>query len=267
MRPGERFENQCYNYLTERYQSKDVVFYHEGGMDSTKSDIAVLRKGVVDFYIEVKDEVAQSGQFVLIPNYETKTFCFSPRNKSKQNAMTQAIINYMNSDFSRFLHAGTSGEMLDIDNSVFFDWIIEHYKNKNVKYIISYNGDYVIFPIRKFKKYFDVVANFRIKKSGSTEPAKKHIEKIKRFLLDNYENITIIQEGRKAFLVTHGAVNMDKFVIENYTYYLSQRDKNRYEIRQLSNTNNMNVIFSINLKGIQENDDLTEFQAELQSFI
>lgn len=102
-----------------------------------------------------------------------EAFVFSPRNHSEPNEMTNIIINYMNHDFDRFNNAGTAGQALDIDAAIFADWIIEHYKNKNVKYFISYDRNYIIFPIRKFKEYFDITANYRIKKSGSGEPAKK----------------------------------------------------------------------------------------------
>ena len=167
VRPGEKFEIRCYEYLKKFYKTKSTDFYHEGGMDSTKSDIAAIKNGKIVFYIEAKDAAAQSGQFVLLPNEDTKTFVFSPRNKSEPNEMTNIIIDYMNSNFQRFNNAGTSGEKLNINTNIFADWIIEHYENKNVRYVISRDKDYVIFPIRKFKQYFDIVANYRIKKSGS----------------------------------------------------------------------------------------------------
>ena len=85
MRPGEEFERSCFDYLEKYYKTENTDFYHEGGMDSTKSDIAVIKHGKIGFYIEAKDSSAQSGQFVLLPNEDTETFIFSPRNKSKPN--------------------------------------------------------------------------------------------------------------------------------------------------------------------------------------
>ena len=61
MNRGENFENNCYNYLKEYYHLKNSKFEHKGGMNSTESDIAVIKNGEVDFYIEVKDSQAQSG--------------------------------------------------------------------------------------------------------------------------------------------------------------------------------------------------------------
>ncbi|MGN0666253.1 MAG: hypothetical protein ACI4KF_06975 [Huintestinicola sp.] len=127
MRPGEDFENECYNHLRKKYGN---IFCHEGGMDSTKSDIAVIKNNHVDFYIEVKDTVAQSGQFVLVPDEANEEFVFSSRNKSKSNDITELIINYINQDFNRFNRAGTAGEPLDIDSDVFSNWIIGNYSKK-----------------------------------------------------------------------------------------------------------------------------------------
>lgn len=55
MKPGEKFEINCYEYLKKFYKNKNTNFYHEGGMDSTKSDIAVVKNGSIEFYIEAKD--------------------------------------------------------------------------------------------------------------------------------------------------------------------------------------------------------------------
>ena len=193
MRPGEQFELRCYEHLKTLYKDRKTVFWHEGGMDSTKSDIAAVKNGKIDFYIEAKDASAQSGQFVLLPDEEKKVFVFSPRNHSEPNEMTDIIIHYMNQDFQRFNHAGTAGESLNIDTGVFADWIVEHYKDKNVKYVISCGKDFVIFPIRKFREYFKITANYRIKKSGSGRPAGKDIPAENK----PFKHITLRQSLRK----------------------------------------------------------------------
>lgn len=53
MKPGEEFELRCYEYLKNFYKTKETDFYHEGGMDSAKSDIAVVKNSKIAFYIEV----------------------------------------------------------------------------------------------------------------------------------------------------------------------------------------------------------------------
>lgn len=263
MRPGEQFELRCYEYLKRHYKSKETDFLREGGMDSTKSDIAVIKNGKIDFYIEAKDASAQSGQFVLLPDEEKEVFVFSPRNHSKPNEMTDIIINYMNNDFQHFNNAGTAGQTLNIDMGVFADWIIEHYKEKNVKYVISCDRDYVIFPIRKFERYFNIIANYRIKKSGSGEPAKKDIPAVKQIIKSYYTTARFYQEEKKLFVDLSEKNDKDKFVMGNYTYYLSERNSDNYEVRRLSNTYNMNVIFSIELIKTQDEKDLEEFESDL----
>lgn len=263
MKPGEQFELRCYEYLKSSYKNKGTDFYHEGGMDSTKSDIAAIKNGQIDFYIEAKDTLAQSGQFVLLPDKDREVFIFSPRNQSEPNEMTDIIIDYMNSDFNRFNNAGTAGQTLNIDMGVFADWIIEHYKNKNVKYVISCDTDFVIFPIRKFKQYFNIIANYRIKKSGSGAPAKKDIPAVKQVIKAYYSTSEFSQEGKKLFVAISEKVHKDKFILGNYTYYLSEQNSGNYEVRRLSNTYNMNVIFSIKLIKTQDENDLEEFESDL----
>ena len=263
MKPGEQFELRCYKHLKYSYKNKETDFYHEGGMDSTKSDIAVIKNGRIDFYIEAKDALAQSGQFVLFPDKDKEIFVFSPRNRSKPNEMTDIIIDYMNSDFHRFNNAGTAGQSLNIDTGVFANWIIEHYKDKNVKYVISYDRDFIIFPIRKFGEYFNIIASYRIKKSGSGEPAKKDISAVKYMIKANYSRSNFFQEGKKLFVDIPEKIHNDKFISGDYTYYLSEQNSGRYEVRRLSNTYNMNVIFSIKLIKSQEDNDLAEFEADL----
>lgn len=261
MKPGEKFENDCYEYLKRTYPN--TIFHLEGCMDSTKSDIAVLKNGITHFYIEVKDSTAQSGQFVLNPDEKSETFVFSPRNRSKPNGMTEIMIQYMNNDFHRFNNAGNAGQSLNIDTNVFADWIIDHYISKNVKYVISRGRDYVILPIHKFNKYFQINATYRIKKSGSGVPAIKDMPIVKNTISRLYPSATYAHEGKKLYVKITDALITDKFVLGDSTFFLSKRTQNEYEVRKLSNTYKMNVIFSIKLIKSQDINDLIEFEAEL----
>lgn len=262
MNPGDAFEIRCFEYLKKIYATKDARFDRKGGMDSTTSDIAVIKNNKVDYYIEAKDSSAQSGQFVLLPDEASRTFVFSPRNHSEPNDMTDIMIEYMNQDFDRFYNAGTSGESLDIDTEVFADWIVEHYKDRNVKYFMSYAREYVILPIRKFTSYFDIVANYRIKKSGSGDPAKKDFYAVKSAITEMYPTARFYEDDKKLFVELH-SLQDDRFQLGKYTYYFSKQEENVYRIKRLSNTYNMNVIFSIELKKGQDSDDLEEFESDL----
>lgn len=263
MRPGEEFENRCYEYLKSQYETDAVSFQHEGGMDSTKSDIAVIKNGRLSFYIEAKDTAAQSGQFVLLPDEKSKTFVFSPRNRSKINETTQIMIDYMNKDFDRFNNAGTAGKALLIDAAVFSKWIIGHYVQRGVKYVISYKNGFVIIPISKFEEYFDISATYRIKKSGSGEPAKRDMPAVKSQVQEFCKDAVFSINGKKLIVNTNADISRKMFVMGAYTYYFSDKGNNVYEIRRLSNTYNMNVIFSIKLKKTQVPEDLQAFLTEL----
>lgn len=265
MRPGEQFELRCCEYLKKYYETGEAEFYHMGGMDSTKSDIAVIKNGDIRFYIEAKDTLAQSGQFVLLPDEERGIFVFSPKNRSKPNELTDIIVDYMNDDFDRFNHAGTKGVALDIDTDVFAKWIVEYYIRKNVKYVISYDGEYVIFPIRQFARYFKISAKYRIKKSGSGEPAKRSIPIVTQCIRERYASAKFRQFGKKLFADISERVVEDKFEMGKYTYYLAERGFGEYEVRKLSNTYNMNVIFSVELKRRQDENDLEEFKYDIYS--
>lgn len=264
MKPGEAFEIECCEYLNKVYSSTTLYFDREGGMDSTKSDITVNKNSTLKFYIEAKDAAAQSGQFVLIPDEVTKTFIFSPKNHSKQNEMTALIIKYMNCDFDRFNNAGTAGEKLYIDNTIFSNWIVKHYQNKRVKYVISKGKDFVIFPIEEFSSYFDIEATFRIKKSGSGEPAKRDLPDVKNLISQKYPSVKFTLDGKKIFAHIDTPIYITHFIMGNYTYYLSEQTSNLFEIRRLSNTYNMNVIFSIQLKKEQNIHDLKVFESDIQ---
>lgn len=262
MKPGEKFEKECYEYLKSKYASKTAKFIHKGGMNSTESDIGVIKNEKIDFYIEAKDTFAQSGQFVLIPQENIEKFKFSDKNNSKQNEMTDIIIKYMNNNFYKFNNAGTAGEEIKIDTSVFSRWIINHYKEKNVKYVISYDENYVILPIRKFDSYFEISAIYRIKKSGSGKPAKKDREAIKEVIKKNYPSAKFSIEEEKFLVNIENSLNLKDFKLGNYTYHFSKK-LNNFEIRRLSNTYNRNVIFSIKLIKSQDINDLKEFENDL----
>lgn len=260
MNPGEQFEIDAYNYLTNQYPA--AKFSYKGGMDSTVSDIEVVKKDGSSYFIEAKSPAAQSGQFVVLPDLETQSFFFSPRNKSEENELTDMIIAYMNQDFDKFNNAGTSGEKLDIDQSIFIKWIVQHYLERGVKYFISYKNGYVVLPIRKFADYFDISATFRVKGSGSSSLPKKYYEPAKE-IIGSYYNTMLREEEGKLYATIKGQLSETRFPYENFKIYLSEKGSGNYEIRKLSNTYNMNVIFDIKIKKKQDPADLLEFESDL----
>lgn len=250
------FELDCTDYLNKKYGEN---FTHLGFSDSTVSDIKYENNSKL-FYIEAKMPSAQSGQFVLLPDYEKKEFVFSTRNKTKQNENTDFIIQYMNKNFERYANAGTTGEDIEIDQKIFNSWIVNAYKEKMVKFFITKGDNYIIFPIEKYGEYFSITAKYRIKKSGSSKvpkiSQKDVLEKIKSMsikfkLLDDFE----IESSQD--------LNKMKFKVLDSDYMFSRKHDNVYRIRKLSNTRNANVIFSIQLLKEQDSADLKNFISNL----
>ncbi len=256
-----QFESDCFDYLNHNYGGK-CGFKAMGKADSTIPDILVSTSKN-EFYIEVKEANAQSGQFVLLPDMDGKRFVFSPRNKTAENEFTSIITNYMNDDFERFNAAGTAGQGLDIDANIFYSWIEDYYASKGVRYFITKGHNYIIFPVSKFHNYFDVTAKYRIKRSGSSEPSVKYREGVLQILKNRYGVDDYEIKGKKLFV--YGNRDMDKirFILGDYEYYLAEKDSGKFEVRQLSNTYNMNVIFSISLKAPQNHEDLRRFENDL----
>ncbi len=265
MEAWKQFEIEAVNYLNNKYSNNKVNFIHNGGSDSTISDIQVLYNNKIRFLIEAKMPKAQSGQFVLIPNSDKRIFEFSPKNKSQENELTDIIISYMNTDFNTFNNAGTSGKNLNIDNSIFAKWIVSYYKSKDVNYIISkFKNSFVILPIHKFDEYFNINAKYRIKKSGSSPVGKTRAPKIIKILERNFWFIDSHIDDKKLFINSSTELDKHKFVFENNDFMFSKKGNNLYEVRKLSNTYNMNVIFSIELLKNQNTDDLNAFENSLK---
>lgn len=79
-----------------------------------------------------------------------------------------------------------------------------------------------------------------------------------------YPSAALKIEDSKIFAALDEPLFQKKFDIGKYTYYFSPADNNTYVIKRLSNTRNMNVIFSIKLKRTQDAQDLSEFEADLE---
>lgn len=257
----QQFEDNCLNFLNKSYGNK-CNLSALGKSDSTQPDIRI-QTNKSTFYIEVKEPNAQSGQFVLLPDEVKKKFVFSPRNKTEQNEFTDIITDYMNRDFDRFNSAGTAGESLDINKKIFSQWIVDYYQSKGVKYFITKGSNYIIFPIAKFETYFDITAKYRIKRSGSSEPSKKYQPNVIKILKSEYGISNAVTDGKKLFVSGNSSLSKVRFIMGDYEYYLAPKDGNKYEVRQLSNTYNMNVIFSISLKKGQDPLDMIAFENEL----
>ena len=247
MKIWEQFESDCLEYLHKKF-NKYATFEGAGGSDSTVSDIKVITKSNKEFFIETKHTPSQCGQFVLIPDESKKQFIFSQLNASKLTKNVQTIINHMNNNFDLFLESGTKGTDIIFDSceDVFIDWVINYYKNKDIKFIISNN--YILLPINKFKNFFNISGTYRIKKSGSSGVAMSQKDAVIKYLSSlKLKGFKYYYNNGHLDVFTSDNVDKSTFKIDNNTFMFSKRENN-YEIRKLSNTYNANVIFSIDIK-------------------
>lgn len=242
----EEFEIQCTNYLNKKFNTY-AEFIHQGGPDSTVPDILVNTSSGNSFFIEAKHSPAQCGQFVLLPNLETKSFEYSALNANQINQYAKTIMEYMNNYFDEFREAGTSGKDIDMPNGskIFANWIIQMYSAKGVKLFIT--NDYTILPITSFSSYFDVSAKYRIKRSGSSNVGKNRIKLVMDYINSNYDIIDLHIKNDKLFVNSTQELHNHRFILKGNEYMFSLRN-HEFEIRKLSNTYNANVIFSIKYK-------------------
>lgn len=245
----EKFEIDCTDYLNKSF-GKYADFIHKGGADSTLPDILVkLKSKPEEFYIEAKDTPAQCGQFVLLPNINTKTFIYSKANVNKINDYAEIIIRHMNSKFDIFRNAGTSGEKIVFKNceDVFSSWIVNSYRNRNVKCFIA--NDFKFLPVDSFANSFDTTATYRIKRSGSSDVRSYYDNVIKYIRLNSHEYAVtdVKRKENKLFITSKKELHDVRFILSGHEFMFSKRN-DKYEIRKLSNTYNANVIFSISLK-------------------
>ncbi|MEH8022995.1 hypothetical protein P9079_11130 [Gallibacterium anatis] len=249
MKTWENFEEQCTNFLNKKFGTY-AKFVCKGGADSTVPDILVETNSGSLFYIEVKHSPAQCGQFVLLPDLKTKTFEYSSLNGNPINQYSKMIKNYMDNNFSEFVTAGTTGKSIDMPNGsdIFSNWIIQIYKEKGVRFFIT--NDNIIFPIDRFKEYFEVTAKYRIKRSGSSNVGKRDMNEVIEYISTHGYAITSHYIFKnKLFVVSEQKLHDHRFTVCGREYMFSLRTK-EYEIRKLSKTYNANVIFSIRIKSI-----------------
>lgn len=259
MSAWEQFEIECTEYLNNRFGAY-AKFVRQGGADSTVSDIRVETKTKEVFYIEAKHSPAQCGQFVLLPDVNSRTFTYSSQNANHINIYAQKIMEHMNTQFDDFKEAGTAGKDIIMPKGfeVFSDWIIDTYQSKGTRCFITNN--YTIIPIEKLKDYFNVTAKYRVKRSGSSSVGKGNIPSVLSYINNN--NCLLVQDirtdGNKLFVASSRELHNRRFVLGSYEYMFSLRDS-AYEVRKLSNTFNANVIFSIELKSSKEGISVDEF--------
>ncbi len=239
MKNWQIFEIDCLKFL--KTENKNIVYIAKGDSDSTSSDIEVIDEDGSKYYIEAKMNKSQCGQFVLLKDDENK-FYFSDKNKLKINKYSKLIIDYINIKGLGFINKKTIP--LDISEDVISNYILKHYEEKNVKYIITKDKDkFCLIPLSKqhIINNFKLMATLRIKKSGSRKLSNILKEKIIELIpdiisIDKDTNNTMFKINREGDFIID---------VDGYDIYFKYLENKNYIARVLSNTNNYCVIFTI----------------------
>lgn len=277
----EKFEKECYDYLKQAYQRTQNTITSFGKSDSNKPDIEIATPKQT-FYVEVKSDQAQCCQFVLFPNENTKSFDFSCGNKCSQGNNCSSIIEYMNKHYNKYCGVGSAGIPIDVDKSILYGLVADFHIEKNVRFFMTKNDKYLIFPLESFSNYFDIHAYYRRKPSGSSEPNQNS---------NNAEILSGLQQERiqgtltyrqtkpnktRCFIDTPQYLHAQRMLCDEYTYQFKENSYSKaislhenqvFEVRRLSNTSNPNVICQLTLKkGICQNpSDLATFEQYLRT--
>lgn len=266
MEKWEIFEKEAYNYLKEKIYIPGVDLIYEGKNDSSKPDIRVKKQNKTIFFIEEKLSPAQSGQIVV--SFVDEKYEFSKKSKGENNKFVRQIVDFLNKNIEEFKECKTSSKEVKIDKKILIDWIITHYEKMDVKFIATstHRKDFEkhflrIFPIRDFGKYFDVVANFRRKKSGTSKMPQKDFDHVKLLIKRKF--------GKDAKLAKTGSLSFNKYSIgKTYIgerYYVAEK-KEIYQVRRRSKTNSPQIVFSIKYIGKKETEGLDLIEKEIKKY-
>lgn len=256
------FEKECCDYLNNNYGRWGISFRLSGASNSNAPDIMVYKGNIHILNIEVKMAKAQSGQFVV--KYENGRFVFSAENKTDAGDAV-AIIAHMNRNKEKYKNVGTKSISIDMDKDEFAKWIVAHYLEKNEPYVITKGEEgFIVVPIEKYTDYFKTTAAYRIKKSGSCDVSSANLVDIKAYFRANGKTPVFSFVGKKLYMKNYPMREKEKFTVGKYDYMVSSIDHNGCYLRRLSNTNNANVIFSIELKSRQRQNDLREFEERIR---
>ncbi|WP_028883823.1 hypothetical protein [Taylorella asinigenitalis] len=262
------FEEACATYLNENYECGNS-FKCVGGSNSTVSDIS-FRRG--NFYIECKMGQAQCGQFVV--KDKNGKFVYSEMNRNPNNLLSRFMVETMNNEHDAYSNAGTSGAKLKIDPHYIYSWINEAMRNKNVKFIITATTvndktKFLVFKREDLKYFFNVQAIYRQKTSGSNSISTIHekafLETFKNYIKPSNKHVEIKDKN----LFIDSDTNYNELVLEaNGRRFMLKRNlelgRGAYRVRQLSNTHNSNIIFSISLKPLNSSMESKLVQADIE---
>lgn len=258
-------ENECFQYV-KSITDKNVQLKQLGLSNSSYSDIEVLVRGYC-FYIEIKESESQAGQFVI--EKKENNFKFSDKNKSKFEPC-EPILEFINKNISLYENIGTRPIEVNVPQSLMYKRIIDYYVNekKAIFFVTTKENEFFIFKTNDLSNYFDIKCVVRRKKSGSSHIPLKDYELVKKYVTEYLDkngvaNFNFYSSNNSLFLNILSKKEIKKLKLKspnlNYSIYLSKHDNFSYELKKLSKTNNINVIFTLKLKNCQLISQVEEY--------
>lgn len=247
----QKFEENVYKFLKNTLVIKNLTLDHKGGSDSTTSDIEFLINNKQKFVLEIKQSKSQAGQFVV--SVDTKNNKFKISIKNKCNLETSAIINHMSINNYYFKEINKNNKNIDLkcDKKLMYKRVIAQMTNKS-SFIASshYHKDsnfskmnpLIIESICELEKYFDINGTIRPKASGSQPLPKNDYG-----LFDN--KFKSFKKKGRIYIDDPKKEKDDYYTINESNYFFSKPDSDgKREIRKISKTKNLTVIFQLTLK-------------------
>lgn len=256
----KEFEKLSVDFLKSNIRNKDISIKHFGNSDSTRSDILVtFNKSGKSFYIETKMPTSQTSQFVV--ELDDNKFAYGKNNTFKTNEYSEKIIDLLNKNFDYYKNVGKRGMEVSAPPDIALGWIKSNMNNKNVKFVMSKDskGKIVSIPLENFNDFFDIKTILRRKRSGTNKLSKKYYDDFIKNIKINFKNniIKIYTKNNRLFVKFDMELSKEDCYIESdllleKRYYLSKIDKNTYQVKLTSSTNNPNIIFELSANA--END-------------
>lgn len=267
MQKWEEFEQNATEFLSALHP--EFTFKNFGNTNSNVPDIEVYDKSNNHiFNMEIKYSPSQAGQIVVLDN--DGTFEFSKKSKNELVPATDSLIKYLNENYNTYSNVAQSSIPIEIDSSILYSFIVEQYRLKSNKWIISSTKvtnldtqSICLIPLEEIDSNFKVSAVLRRKKSGTREIPKSMRNTAEKLISVICEEPIIEEDGKKTYLI--GDIGTNSYTLPE-NLYLSKKDTpHKYEIRKRSNTNNANIMFSLELKDGYEFKG-EEFLTYLNSF-
>ena len=264
MKKWENFERDISDYVNDLLRNYDITVRKLGSSDSTIPDIEiVLNKSNKKFFIETKMPLSQTSQFVV--EIKNGQFIYGSKNKFKSNKFSEEIIELLNNDFDFYKNVTQTGMVVPVPETIAVGWIASNMENKNVKFIISIDSsnNKKIIPLNEFDAFFNIKTILRRKKSGSQSIPKRFYDDFKRQIENRFTKYKIFSENNKLFISIPVDLSKKECYIESNLlddgkkYFLSKKDKNIYEVKLTSATNNPTVIFELSPNTTSDNDVFT----------